>query len=329
MKAIMRHQYGPPDVLKLEEVDIPSLEDDKVLVKIHAASVNALDWHLLTADIFLVRFMTGGLLRPKNPKLGADAAGRVAAVGSQVKEFRPGDEVFGDIAPWGLGSFAEYALVPEIAIVPKPINLSFEEAAAVPVAALTALQGLRDQGHIQPGQKVLIQGASGGVGTFAVQIARAFGAEVTAVCSPGNIDQARSLGADHAIDYTQEDFTRNEQHYDLILAVNGYHPISAYRRALTPKGTCVMAGGTLAQLLQALLLGPRMSKAEGKKMVNVSAKTNKNDLLFLKELLGAGKIIPAIDRCYPLRETAEALRYLGQGHARGKVVITVNQNDKN
>jgi NADPH:quinone reductase-like Zn-dependent oxidoreductase len=329
MKAIMRHQYGSPDVLKLEEVDIPSLEDDKVLVKIHAASVNALDWHLLTADIFLVRLMTGGLLRPKNPKLGADAAGRVEAVGSQVKEFRPGDEVFGDIAPWGLGSFAEYALVPEIAIVPKPINLSFEEAAAVPVAALTALQGLRDQGHIQPGQKILIQGAAGGVGTFAVQIARAFGAEVTAVCSTGNIDQARSLGADHAIDYTQEDFTRNGQHYDLILAVNGYHPISAYRRALTPRGIYVMAGGTLAQLLQALLLGPRMSKAEGKKMVNVSAKTNKNDLLFLKELLGAGKIIPAIDRCYPLRETAEALRYLGQGHARGKVVITVNQNGKN
>jgi NADPH:quinone reductase-like Zn-dependent oxidoreductase len=329
MKAIMRHQYGPPDVLKLEEVDIPSLEDDKVLVKIHAASVNALDWHLLTADIFLVRLMGEGLLRPKNPKLGADAAGRVEAVGSQVKEFQPGDEVFGDIAPWGLSSFAEYVLVPENALVPKPTFLSFEEVAAVPVAALTALQGLRDQGHIQPGEKVLIQGAAGGVGTFAVQIAKAFGAEVTAVCSTRNIDQARSLGADHVIDYTQEDFTRNGQHYDLILAVNGYHPISAYQRALTPRGSYVMAGGTPAQLLQAILLGPRMSKAEGKKMVSLSAKTNKKDLLFLKELLDAGKIIPVIDRCYPLRETAEALRYLGQGHARGKVVITVIQNDKN
>jgi NADPH:quinone reductase-like Zn-dependent oxidoreductase len=322
MKAIMRHQYGPPDVLKLEEVDIPSLEDDKVLVKIHAASVNALDWHLLTADIFLVRLMGEGLLRPKNPKLGADAAGRVEAVGSHVKEFRPGDEVFGDIAPWGLGSFAEYALVPENALVTKPTTLSFEEVAAVPVAALTALQGLRDQGHIQPSQKVLIQGAAGGVGTFAVQIAKAFEAEVTAVCSTRNLDQARRLGADHVIDYTQEDFTRDGQHYDLILAVNGYHPITAYQRVLTPRGIYVMAGGTPGQLLQAVLLGPRMSKAEGKKLVGLSAKTNQKDLLFLKELLEAGKIIPVIDRCYPLRETAEALRYLGQGHARGKVVIT-------
>jgi NADPH:quinone reductase-like Zn-dependent oxidoreductase len=323
MKAIMHHQYGSPDVLKLEEVDTPSPEDDEVLVKIHAASVNALDWHLLTADIFVVRLMGGGLLRPKNPKLGADTAGRVEAVGSQVKEFRPGDEVFGDIAPWGLGGFAEYAAVPEGALVPKPTNLSFEQAAAVPVAAITALQGLRDQGQIQPGQKVLIQGAAGGVGTFAVQIAKAFGAEVTAVCSTRNVDQARSLGADRVIDYTQKDFTRNGQRYDLILAVNGYHPISAYQRALTPRGSYVMAGGTPAQLFQAILLGPWMSKAGGIKMVGLSAKTDKKDLLFLKELLEAGKIVPAIDRCYPLKETAEALRYLGQGHARAKVVITV------
>jgi NADPH:quinone reductase-like Zn-dependent oxidoreductase len=323
MKAMMRHQYGSPDVLKLEEVDIPSLGEDKVLLKIQAASVNALDWHLLTADIFLVRLMGQGLLRPKNPKLGADAAGQVEAVGSQAKEFQPGDEVFGDIAPWGLGSFAEYAVVPENALVLKPANLSFEEVAAVPVAALTALQGLRDQGQIQPGQKVLIQGAAGGVGTFAVQIARAFGAEVTAVCSSRNADQARALGAEHVIDYTQEDFTHNGQQYDLILAVNGYHPISAYQRALTPSGIYVMAGGTMAQIFQALLLGPRMSKSGGKQMGALSAKTNKKDLVFLKELLEAGKILPVIDRCYPLTETAEALRYLGQGHARAKVVITV------
>jgi NADPH:quinone reductase-like Zn-dependent oxidoreductase len=323
MKAMMRHQYGSPDVLKLEEVDIPSLGEDKVLLKIQAASVNALDWHLLTADIFLVRLMGQGLLRPKNPKLGADAAGQVEAVGSQAKEFQPGDEVFGDIAPWGLGSFAEYAVVPENALVLKPANLSFEEVAAVPVAALTALQGLRDQGQIQPGQKVLIQGAAGGVGTFAVQIARAFGAEVTAVCSSRNADQARALGAEHVIDYTQEDFTHNGQQYDLILAVNGYHPISAYQRALTPSGIYVMAGGTMAQIFQALLLGPRMSKSGGKQMGALSAKTNKKDLVVLKELLEAGKILPVIDRCYPLTETAEALRYLGQGHARAKVVITM------
>jgi NADPH:quinone reductase-like Zn-dependent oxidoreductase len=323
MKAMMRHQYGSPDVLKLEEVDTPSLGEENVLLKIYAASVNALDWHLLSADVFLVRLMGQGLLRPKNPNLGADAAGVVEAVGSQVEQFQRGDEVFGDIAPWGLGSFAEYAVVPKDALVLKPANLSFEEAAAVPVAALTALQGLRDLGQIQPGQKVLIQGAAGGVGTFAVQIAKALGAEVTAVCSTRNLDQARSLGAKHFIDYTQEDFTRNGQQYDLILAVNGYHPITAYRRALTPRGIYVMAGGTMAQIFQAILLGPRLSKTGGKRMVALSAKTNKKDLLFLKELLEAGKILPVIDRCYPLSETAQALRYLGQGHARAKVVITI------
>jgi NADPH:quinone reductase-like Zn-dependent oxidoreductase len=323
MKAMMRHQYGSPDVLKLEEVDTPSLGEENVLLKIYAASVNALDWHLLSADVFLVRLMGQGLLRPKNPNLGADAAGVVEAVGSQVEQFQRGDEVFGDIAPWGLGSFAEYTVVPEDALVLKPANLSFEEAAAVPVAALTALQGLRDLGQIQPGQKVLIQGAAGGVGTFAVQIAKALGAEVTAVCSTRNLDQARSLGAKHFIDYTQEDFTRNGQQYDLILAVNGYHPITAYRRALTPRGIYVMAGGTMAQIFQAILLGPRLSKTGGKRMVALSAKTNKKDLLFLKELLEAGKILPVIDRCYPLSETAQALRYLGQGHARAKVVITI------
>jgi NADPH:quinone reductase-like Zn-dependent oxidoreductase len=323
MKAIVHTRYGSPDVLKLEEVERPSPGEDRVLVKIQAASVNALDWHLLTADIFLVRLMGGGLLRPKNTKLGADMSGRVEAVGSQVKEFHPGDEVFGDIAPGGYGAFAEYAAVPERVLAPKPANLSFEQAAAAPVAGLTALQGLRDQGQIQPGQKVLIQGAAGGVGTFAVQIAKALGAEVTAVCSTRNLDQARSLGAEHVIDYTQQDFTQNGQQYDLILAVNGYHPISAYQRALTPTGIYVMAGGNFTQMFQAMLLGPRMSKTGGKKMGMVSAKTDKNDLLFLKELLEAGKIVPAIDRRYPLSQTAEAMRYLGGGHARGKVVITM------
>jgi NADPH:quinone reductase-like Zn-dependent oxidoreductase len=267
--------------------------------------------------------MGGGLLKPKNTILGADIAGRVEAVGSNVKQFQPGDEVFGDISAQGSGGFAEYASVPENLLALKPANLSFEEAAAVPMAAVTALQGLRDQGQIQPGLKVLINGASGGVGTFAVQIARSFGAEVTAVCSTRNLDQARSLGADHVIDYTKEDFTQSGQQYDLILAVNGYHPLSAYQRALTPKGIYVMAGGSTAQIFQALLMGPWMSKTGGKKMGAVTAKPNQKDLVLLKELLEAGKVVPVIDRRYPLSETAEALRYLGAGHARGKVVITV------
>ena len=324
MKAIVYTKYGPPDVLQLKEVERPTPKENEVLVKIHAASLNAYDWHLLTADIFLVRLMGGGLLKPKNTLLGADIAGRVEVVGRNVKQFRPGDEVFGDIAAWGNGGFAEYVSVPENALAPKPANLSFEEAAAVPMAAVTALQGLRDQGQIQPGQKVLINGASGGVGTFALQIAKSFGAEVTAVCSTRNLDTARSLGADHVIDYTQEDFTQNGQQYDLILAVNGYHPISAYKRALTPQGIYVMAGGSTTQIFQAMLLGPWMSKNGGKKMGNVSAKQNQKDLVFMKELLEAGKVVPVIDRRYPLSETAEAFRYLGEGHARGKVVISIN-----
>jgi NADPH:quinone reductase-like Zn-dependent oxidoreductase len=323
MKAIVYTSYGPPDVLQLKEIAKPSPKEDEVLVKVHAASVNAYDWHLLTADIFLVRLMGGGLLKPKKTIPGADLAGRVEAVGRNVQQFRPGDEVFGDIAGSGGGSFAEYASAPEKALALKPANLSFEAAAAVPMAAVTALQGLRDQGQIQPGQKVLINGASGGVGTFAVQIAKSFGAEVTAVCSPRNLDQARSLGADHVIDYTQEDFTQNGQQYDLILAANGYHPLSAYKRALAPKGIYVMAGGSPAQMFQAMLLGAWMSKTGGKKMGGVSAKPSQKDLDFLKGLLEAGKVVPVIDKRYPLSEAAEALRYLGTGHARGKVIVTV------
>jgi NADPH:quinone reductase-like Zn-dependent oxidoreductase len=328
MKAIVYTKYGPPDVLQLEEVEKPGPKDSEVLVEVHATSVNAYDWHLLTADIFLVRLMGGGLLKPKNPILGADIAGRVIGVGGKAGQFQPGDEVFGDISACGNSGFAEYVSVPENALALKPANLSFEEAAAVPMAAITALQGLRDQGHIQPGQKVLIQGASGGVGTFAVQIAKSFGAEVTAVCSTRNIDQARALGADHVLDYTKEDFTQTGQQYDLILAVNGYHPLSAYKRALASKGIYVMAGGSMAQIFQAMLLGPWMSRSGEKKMGGVAAKPNQKDLAFMKGLLEAGKVVPVIDRIYPFKETAEALRYLGQGHARGKVVITMEQNNK-
>jgi NADPH:quinone reductase-like Zn-dependent oxidoreductase len=320
MKAIVYTKYGPPDVLRLKEVEKPTPQDDEVLIKVQAASLNAYDWHALTADIFLVRLMGFGLLKPKNKILGADIAGRVEAVGRNITQFKPGDDVFGDI---GHGGFAEYACARENRLVSKPANLSFAEAAAVPMAALTALQGLRDKGRIKPGQKVLINGASGGVGTFAVQIAKSFGAEVTAVCSPGKMDLARSTGADQVIDYTAEDFTKKGLHYDLIFAANGYHPILDYRRALGPKGNYVVAGGTTAQMFQAMLLGPWISMAGSKKMGGLSAKVNQKDLVFIKELLEAGKARPVIDRRYPLSEVPEALRYLGERHARGKVVITL------
>jgi len=323
MKAIVYTKYGPPDVLQLQEVEKPAPKDNEVLIRIHAASANAYDWHLLKADPFLVRLMGGGLLKPKNKILGADMAGRVEAVGRNVRQFKPGDDVFGDLAGCGCGGFAEYVCAHEDALVLKPASLTFEEAAAVPMAAVTALQGLRDKGRIQPGQRVLINGASGGVGTFAVQIAKSFGAEVTAVCSTRNLDMARSLGADRVIDYTREDFTQNGQRYDLILAVNGYHPISAYKRALSPKGIYVMAGGSTAQIFQAVLLGPWMSITGGKKMGAVTAKPNQKDLAIIIELLEAGKVVPVIDKRYPLSEVPEALRYLGEGHARGKVVITL------
>ena len=326
MKAIVHTKYGPPDVLQFKEVEKPSPKDGEILVKIQAASVNTLD--LAMRDPFLARIITGGLLKPKDQRLGVDLAGRVEAVGSTVTQFQPGDEVFGR----GLGAFAEYVCVREDAVVLKPTTMTFEAAAAVPVAALTALQGLRDKGQIQPGQKVLIHGASGGVGTFAVQIAKAFGAEVTAVCSTRNVDMARSMGAEQVIDYTQEDFTRNGQRYDLILAVNGYHPIFAYRRALRPTGVYVMIGASKAHiyqaLLQALFLGPLISRTGRQKMGFMGiAKINQQDLVFVKELLEAGKVVPVIERSYPLGETAEALRYLEEGHARGKVVITVDQDD--
>jgi NADPH:quinone reductase-like Zn-dependent oxidoreductase len=323
MKAMVYHTYGSPDVLKLEEVQKLVPQDDEVLVHVHATSVNAGDWHLLRAKPFLMRFMGFGLLKPKHTILGSDIAGRVETVGRNVKQFQIGDEVFGNTAKSGFGGFAEYVAVPETALVLKPTNLSFEEAAAVPQAALVALQGLRDKGHIQSRQKVLVYGASGGIGTFAVQIAKAFGAEVTGVCSTRNVDIVRSIGADHVIDYTQEDFTRNGQRYDLILAVNGYHSISDYKRALSPEGVYVMTGGSNAQMFQAMLLGPVISMTGRQKMGNSTHKPNQKDLVFMKELLEAGKVVPVIDRRYPLGETASAIRYLEEGHARGKVVITV------
>jgi len=319
MKAILQTKYGPPEVLQLEEVEKPTPKDNQVLVKVHAASINALDWRPFTMTPIFIRLM-GGLRKPKDPSLGADIAGRVEAVGSHVKQFQSGDEVFG-VAP---GAYAEYALAAETKLALKPANLSFEAAAAVPVAALTALQGLRDKGQIQAGQKVLIDGASGGVGTFAVQIAKAFGAEVTAVCSTRNLELVRSIGADHVIDYTRKDFTKNEQLYDLILAVNGYHPILGYRRALNPDGICVVAGGAMSQIMQALLLGPLLSRIGSKKIGFMGiATTSKEDLLFLKELLESGKVVSIIDKSYPLSETAQAIRYIIEEHGRGKVIISV------
>jgi NADPH:quinone reductase-like Zn-dependent oxidoreductase len=321
MKAILYHEYGPPNVLQMEEVEKPTPKDHQVLIKIHATSVNAGDYRVMRANL-LIRLVTGGLLRPKDPRIGSDVAGRIEAVGENVKQFRPGDAIFG----FTNGSFAEYGCSRESSVALKPANISFEEAAAVPVAAITALQGLRDTAKIQPGQKVLIQGASGGVGIFAVQLAKYYGAEVTAVCSTKNLDMVRSLGADHVVDYTQEDFTLNRQPYDLIFAINGYHSLWAYKRSLRPQGMYVCAGGTMSQFLQSMLLGPLMSRKGGQKMGSMGiAKINQGDLIFLGELLKAGKIVPVIDRSYPLSESAEAVRYVENKHAQGKVIITVGE----
>lgn len=327
MKAITYTQYGSPDVLTFQDVPKPAPKDGEVLIKIHAASVNALDWHLLTADIFLVRFGEG-LFKPKRNRLGADLAGRVEAVGSGVTQFQPGDAAYGDIEPYGSGAFAEYAVLPAKALAPKPPSLTFAEAAALPIAGLTALQGLRDVGRLHAGQRVLINGASGGVGTFAVQIARAFGAEVTAVCSTRNVAQAQALGADHVIDYTKENFTQSGEQYDLIFAVNGYHPLAAYKRALAPGGVYVMAGGKTKQIFDVMLWGWWHSRGGDKKLTNVMAHASAPDLRVLNDLVATGKLKPVIDRRYPLHQTADALRYLGEGHARGKIVIDVYESEQ-
>jgi len=328
MKAIVNHEYGPPSVLELEDVDTPVTRGDEVLVRVLGAAVNPGDWDVMRGTPYVLR-LTTGLRRPRNKVLGLAIAGRVEAVGSNVSEFRPGDEVYAGI---GKGGFAEYACVPRDALAPKPSNLTFEQAAAVPVAGTAALQALRDIGRVQPGQKVLINGASGGVGTFAVQIARTFGADVTGVCSTTNVDLVRSIGADHVIDYTQEDFTRNGQQYDLIFDNVGNRTLSELRRALTRKGMLIpnsntgsgrWVGGFLRRAVQALVVSPFVPQ----RLRPFASTEKREDLVVLKELIESGKVTPVIDRTYPLKEVAEALSYYGAGHARGKVIITVEQNE--
>ena len=323
MKAIVYERYGPPDVLRLQEIEKPIPDENQVQVKVHATSINAGDYFARGGKPFLFRLFTGGYLKPKNTRLGIDVAGRVEAVGKNVKRFRPGDEVFG----CRNGAFAEYVCASERTLVSKPANISYEQAAAVPWAALVALQTIRYAGEIQPRQKVLIQGASGGVGTFAVQIAKAFGAEVTAVCSTRNLDMARSIGADHVMDYTKEDFTQNPQRYDLILAINGYHFLPTYMRVLNPQGIYVCGGGTLGQIIEARLFKSVASRKGGKQMRLMGrAKVIQEDLIFLAKLLEEGKIIPVIDRSYPLSDIVEAFQYIEEKHAQGKVVITIAPN---
>ena len=323
MKAIVYTQYGSPDVLQLQEVARPLPEKGELLVKVHATGLNAADRLGLSGQPFIARLAMGGLRRPKHTILGADVAGGVEAVGSGVTTFRPGDAVFGDISGAGFGGLAEYVCAPEGVWALKPEGVSFEQAAATPMAAVTALQGLRDKGQLRAGQRVLIHGASGGVGTFAVQIAAALRGEVTAVCSARNADMVRALGATHVIDYAREDFARNGPRYDLILAANGHRPIGDYRRALAPGGVYVVSGGSMTQIFQGILLGPVLSRFGDKRMGNLAAMPNVDDLATVGEWLEKGTIRPVIDRCYPLEKTAEAFRYLEQEHARGKVVITV------
>ncbi len=320
MKAIVYHDYGSPDVLQLEETEDPIAGDNEVLIKVRAASVNPLDWHFMRGTPYIVRTVAG-LRKPKLNRLGVDVAGLVEAVGTNATQLKPGDEVFGTCR----GAFAEYVCASESKLSIKPNNVTFEQAAAVPIAAFTALQGLRDKGKIQRGQKVLINGAAGGVGTFAVQIAKSFGAEVTGVCSTRNVELVRSIGADQVIDYTQEDFTKSEKRYDLILDTVGNHSISARRRVLNPNGICVMAGGPsgrwkmgLAQSIKALV----MSWFLNRKQVGFIAKSSKADLTTMHNLIETEKVIPVIDRRYTLSQLPEAIRYLEEGHARGKVVIT-------
>jgi NADPH:quinone reductase-like Zn-dependent oxidoreductase len=322
MKAIVYEKYGPPDVLRLAEWDKPVPKENEVLVKVHAASVNWADWRNLRADPFLVR-LAAGLVKPGNQILGFDVAGRIEVVGAGIRQFQQGDDVFADIYPCGGGAFAEYVAVPESALVLKPSNLSYVEAAAVPVAALTALQGLRDVGEIQPGEKVLIHGASGGVGTFAVQIAKVLGAEVSAVCSTRNLELVRSLGADRVIDYKQEDCTQNGEGYDLVIDNVG-NPAQyrrLYKHSLNPGGICVITAGSFS--LQ-LFSGPWMTMTGRKKICTFMTDGTKiEDLVHIKSLLQSGEVVPVIDKCYPMDKAREAFRHLENGHARGKIIITM------
>jgi NADPH:quinone reductase-like Zn-dependent oxidoreductase len=320
VKAIVCTKYGPPaQALQLKEMEIPVPKDDEALVRVRASSVNPADWYGIRGKPFFLRLMGVGFLRPKSSLTGSDVAGTVTAVGKDVKETRPGDEILGICH----GAFAEYVTVPERTLVVKPASLSFEEAAGVTLAGLTALQGLRTHGQVQSGQKVLICGASGGVGTFAVQIAKALGAEVTAVCSSGKADLARSLGADHVIDYSKEDFSRSGARYDLVVAVNGSRPLGDYRRALNQGGTCVFIGGTMGQILRFLVFGRLYKNSRNGKIAAFIMKPNKEDLLFLKGLIEGGRVNPAMDRNFPLAKVADALEYLHEGHARGKISVTV------
>jgi NADPH:quinone reductase-like Zn-dependent oxidoreductase len=321
MQAILHSRYGPPDALELKDIDQPVVTDDQVLVRVHAAAVGKGDWLTVQGLPYVAR-LRYGLPNPKHPVPGFDVAGRIEAVGPNVTQLQPGDAVFG----WCEGSFAEYASVPEGQLALKPANLSFEQAAAVPISGFAALQALRDTGRVQPGQQVVIIGASGGVGSFAVQIAKAFGAEVTGVCSTKSVDMVRSIGADHVIDYTQQDFTRTGQRYDLILEMAGNRSLSDLRRALTPKGTLVLVGGSggrwfmgTGRTLRAVLVSPLV----GQRLRSFFSKPKGADLVVLKELLEAGKLAPVIDRTFPLRETPEAIRYVGEQSTQGKTVITV------
>lgn len=323
MKAIVYQKYGSPDVLELREVEKPVPTDDEVLIKVVAASANPLDWHRMRGTPHFARLMFG-LSKPNDQRLGADVAGRIEAVGRNIQQFKPGDEVFG-MTGGSAGAFAEYVCAPETRLALKPANLSFEEAASVGVAAFTALQGLRDSGEIQPGQRVLINGASGGVGTFAVQIAKAFGTEVTGVCSSRNLEMVKSIGADHVIDYTQEDFTRNGQKYDLIFDTVANRSASDYKRALRPNGICSSAGfSTLFHMFRFMIMGTLLSKTGSRKIEGMGmARPNKKDLDIIKGLLESGQVVPVIDRRYPLNEVPEAIRYLETGRAQGKVVLTM------
>jgi NADPH:quinone reductase-like Zn-dependent oxidoreductase len=325
MKAIVYTEYGSPDVLQLKEVEKPAPKDDEVLVKVHAVSVNAGDLETMRGA-WVARF--GGPLRPMHQIPGTDVAGRVEAVGRNVHQFQPGDEIWGDLSfPYGFGSFAQYVCVSENALALKPASMTFEEAATYPHSAIIVLQSLRDKGQIHPGQKVLINGAGGGMGTFAIQLAKYYGAEVTGVDSTRKLDLLRSIGADHVIDYTQEDYTKSGGRYDLILDVVAYRSIFDYRRALSPEGIFIIVGGSLSTFLQVLTLGTLISRIGSKKLgLNAWEQNNKEDLALLTEFFETGKVVPVIDRSYPLSEVPEAFRYLEEGHAMGKVVITVEHN---
>jgi NADPH:quinone reductase-like Zn-dependent oxidoreductase len=320
MKAIMYTRYGPPEVLQLKEVAKPTPKDDEVLIKVQAVSVNRSDWEGLRGKPLYARI--GGLLRPRHHILGSDIAGRVEVAGRNVSRFQPGDEVFGDILG-RLGGFAEYVCARESALAPKPATLTFEEAAAIPQSAVIALQGIRDKGQVQPGQKVLINGAGGGAGTFAVQLAKMYGAEVTGVDNTGKLDSMRSLGADHVIDHTREDFTKNGNQYDLILDIVAHRSVFSYKRALRSDGSYFLAGGSVATMLQILVVGPWIRATTGKKVRILAVRPNIEDVDFMKDLIEAGKVTPVIDKTYPLSEVPEAIGYVGDGRAQGKVVITV------